>query len=195
MYERQIAEKIRQIAGVREDGTSSAIMMGLVVAGSVDMDNLLCDVVLTGDDEEHPTQGVLLNSAQGINAGITLIPADDSVVWVAELDGPGKWGVVKCGKLLKMLVTVGSSTVEIKNGEITLNDGSLGGLVKVEELVTRLNNLEDDINNLKTVFSTGWVVVPSDGGSALKLAAATWAAQQLTDTQRGDIENTNIKQG
>lgn len=45
---------------------------------------------------------------------------------------------------------------------------------------TELDKLTSDINALKTIFLTGWVVVPQDGGAALKVAAATWAGQVLT---------------
>jgi phage baseplate assembly protein V len=41
------------------------------------------------------------------------------------------------------------------------------------KVLTELQKLETDINDLKTVFS-GWVTVPNDGGAALKTAAAAW---------------------
>ena len=42
-----------------------------------------------------------------------------------------------------------------------------------------IDEIKDDINALKQVFSA-WVTVPSDGGAALKAGAATWFGQQLT---------------
>ena len=77
--------------------------------------------------------------------------------------------------------------------EIRLMGGQMGGLVKVEELVKKLNAVEKDLNSLKQVFQ-GWVTVPQDGGAALKTAATTWATQQLTETQKSDIENEKVKQ-
>ena len=47
-----------------------------------------------------------------------------------------------------------------------MNGGSLGGLVKVEDITTRLNLIEKDINKLKQAF-TSWSPVPQDGGAAL----------------------------
>jgi hypothetical protein len=75
--------------------------------------------------------------------------------------------------------------------QVVYNGGKLGGLVNIEELVTRLNIVEQDLNTLKTAFAA-WVVVPSDGGAALKAIAATWYAQQLTPTVRGDMEDQTI---
>lgn len=72
--------------------------------------------------------------------------------------------------------------------------GDLGGLVKVIDLTTKLNNLENDINNLKDAFNA-WTPVADDGGAALKAASATWAGESITPTEQSDIENTNILQG
>lgn len=78
--------------------------------------------------------------------------------------------------------------------EVLLRGDQYDGLVKVNDLVTKLNNLENDINNLKTAFST-WVVVPSDGGAALKAITATWYGSTLTPTIKNDLENNLVKHG
>ena len=49
-------------------------------------------------------------------------------------------------------------------------DGNFGGLIKIDELVKKINDIESDINDLKQAFTT-WVTVPNDGGAALKAAA------------------------
>lgn len=100
---------------------------------------------------------------------------------------------------------VGSSVIVSRIGEsdelfvemfsevdtIQYNGGKNEGLVKVVELTAKLNSLENDLNNLKTVF-TSWVIAPSDGGAALKTAAATWAGQKLTKTNKTEIQNEKI---
>jgi hypothetical protein len=73
-------------------------------------------------------------------------------------------------------------------------DGTFGGMAKVEALTEKINNLENDLNTLKQVFAT-WVTIPEDGGAALKAAAAEWAGDLLTVTNRSDIENTNLTHG
>ncbi len=78
--------------------------------------------------------------------------------------------------------------------EVYLRGDAEGGIVKVNDLVTKLNNIESDLNTLKTAFSS-WVVVPSDGGAALKAITATWAGQQLTQTTVNDLENDKVKHG
>lgn len=77
--------------------------------------------------------------------------------------------------------------------EIVLNDGTLGGLVKVRELTERLNLIEKDINSLKQKLS-GWTPIPNDGGSALKAALSSYISESIIETQIKDIENERIKQ-
>ena len=74
-----------------------------------------------------------------------------------------------------------------------MNEGALGGMVKVVELTQRLNTIEQDLNSLKSAVAA-WVPVAQDGGAALKTAVSTWATSTLTPTQRSDIENQNVKQ-
>ena len=75
---------------------------------------------------------------------------------------------------------------------ITINGGSLGGLVKIQELTNKLNALEDDINSLKQCFSL-WVPASGDGGGVLKTATTSWASEPLNKTKRNDLEDTKIK--
>lgn len=85
---------------------------------------------------------------------------------------------------------VGGSAVP---GMLELNGGDNGGLVKIEKLTERLNKIEQDINKLKTVFSTTWTVTPQDGGAALRTAASTWAGALLQETQVSDMEDDKVK--
>jgi hypothetical protein len=65
-----------------------------------------------------------------------------------------------------------------KSSEIILNQGTDYGVMfsKLKEVA---DELKQDITNLKSAFSS-WVVVPNDGGQALKTAAATWTGTALT---------------
>ena len=190
----KVKEYIKKIANGKQ-GLRFPVMSGVVKAGSIDTENMVCTVLLGVNDESAPTGGIMLNAVTLNTNGMVLYPADGSNVWVAEVDAPGgKWGVIKCSNLVKMQVTIGGSQFTITDGLIQMNDGSKNGLVVVNDLVTRLNKLEQDNNKLKAAFNT-WIVVANDGGSALKVAATTWTASTLTETAASDIENTAITQG
>ena len=160
-----IYEAIRAIAG----GGGSA-MCDTGVARNVDADKGVCDVEIEG---KAPAKGALIGNA---DSGVLTVPKEGSVV-----------AVVWASPVTAVVVL----TAEVE--EIRIMGGNLGGMVKVEELVKKLNAGEKDLNNLKQVFST-WTPVTQDGGAALRLAAATWYGQQLTETQKSDIENEKVKQ-
>lgn len=57
--------------------------------------------------------------------------------------------------------------------------GDTDNAVRFTKLKEVIDEMQSDIGDLKTVFSTTWIVVPADGGAALKTAAATWAGAPL----------------
>lgn len=77
---------------------------------------------------------------------------------------------------------------------IIFQDGVNLGIPKTPETVERLNLIEQDINTLKEIIGTTWVPVATDGGAALKAAAATWSGTDLVETINDDIQNEKFKQ-
>ena len=117
------------------------------------------------------------------NDSFVIVPKEGSTVIVAYSDKTSPY----------CLFVQEAQDIYLNSELITLNGGYNDGMVKVSNLVDRLNNIEKDINDLKTVFST-WTPVPEDGGSTLKGLCVTWYSQQLIKTIKEDIENTKILQ-
>lgn len=78
---------------------------------------------------------------------------------------------------------------------IQLLDGSLGGLVKVIDLTTKLNNLENLVNDLISKYNSHTHILTLSSGTGTAAPTVTTETQTLTPTNRGDIENTNITHG
>ncbi|MBQ6684002.1 MAG: hypothetical protein IJM74_07865 [Bacteroidales bacterium] len=128
---------------------------------------------------------VLLTPAdEGADGKLVITPKVGGQVTVADLSGGElrQLAVVHWGEVEKISLTADS---------IELNGGDNGGLVKIEALTDKINNIEKDINKLKQAF-TIWVPVPQDGGASLKGGVASWAAQQLVQTQVSDLEDDKI---
>lgn len=87
-----------------------------------------------------------------------------------------------------------TNDIAISANSTVFNGGNNGGLVIVQELVDRLNIVEQAINDLKDIFQN-WTPLAQDGGNALKIlpAMATWFAAPLTETTVNDIENGDVK--
>lgn len=150
------------------------------------VDGETCTVSIDGLELSDVRLRAVVN---GNESRLLITPTVDSFVLVTDLS---------CGNMTSLAVTGFSEIDNIKldlgNTEeaITINGGDNAALVKVIELTEKLNAIEKDINALKQVFSS-WVPVVYDGGASLKAAAASWAAQRLTETQQKDIENELIK--
>ena len=71
--------------------------------------------------------------------------------------------------------------------EITFFDG-YDFAVKFNDLKTVVEELQNDVNTLKNVFSN-WIVAPSDGGAALKTAATTWYGTSISE----NIDNAKVE--
>jgi hypothetical protein len=172
MSDRSIREAIQYLAGNHR--TDKVTLIDATV-NSVDEAARTCECTAVTGSVGSPIPGVRLMAS--VDDGILVIPAVDSTVAVAM-------------SIFTDPLIISYSEVD----RIILRGGDLGGLVKVADLVSRLNLVEADINNLKSAFSA-WTPVPNDGGAALKASSATWTGQQLAETIRADIENENITQG
>lgn len=148
---------------------------------SVDEDNCSCEAKLLDGIELFD---VNLKSIIDNKKGIVCIPKVNSKVLVGYINNDSKNAfVVAFDELDKVTVECDS---------IIINKGDNKGMVKLPELVDKLNSIEQDLNTLKNVFSS-WVVAPNDGGGALKGAAASWFGNVLSTTTESDLENAKIK--
>ncbi|KKN55741.1 hypothetical protein LCGC14_0579510 [marine sediment metagenome] len=77
----------------------------------------------------------------------------------------------------------------LKNDGIIEIGGDVDNMVRFSELKTAFNEMQSDVNTLKTAIS-GWTPIPNDGGAALKVALATWFAATLVE----NIDDSRIDQ-
>ena len=117
---------------------------------------------------------VLLNA--DADKGFTLIPANNSVVIVQQTSQ----------------ATAYVSMVS-KVDQIYLAGDANGGLVKVQDLVSKLNNLENKVNSLIVACSSQVVTLAPSGLFAL--APFFTSVTPLTPTQQTELENTKVQHG
>lgn len=123
----KIASLIKKIAN---NNKNSSILMGKVVAGSYNEGTQTCSVLLSIDDKDHPTEGIMINGVTSMVNGIICQPKDDSIVWVAEVDGDGKYGIIKTSELEKYTMTIGDSVVTVEGTKVELMSGESKVLVQ-----------------------------------------------------------------
>ena len=162
---------------------------------SVDWDNRVCTIAI---NDGYELENVRLRAvADNTKTGFVCKPKIDSQVLVSIVYNKPMNAYISMFSDIDNVVLLddkGNARMEIDvpGGNVLFNGGANKGLIKVVELLQRLNTVEEDLNTIKKVFS-GWTPVPNDGGAALKGAASTWASQSINITTQSEIENTKVK--
>lgn len=186
MSDRSIKTAVQKLAGTFKDDTVQLII-GTV--NSVDEDNATCEVLIQND---VILPNVSLQSS--ICDGLLILPVKDSTVYVltSKYNTPL---IIQYSDIDKFELTVNDSYFVVKNdGSIQLNDGSFDGLVKVGELVKKINAIENLLNGFITIYNTHTHTATSFG-SPTTVPSAIESQQISPTTQQKDIENDKIKHG
>lgn len=137
----------------------------------------------------------LMASAQkSTRDGLLVIPKVGSLVLVADDHEVGLRSlfVVKVDDPEKIIYTHKDTSIEIDAdaGTIVINGGDLGGLIKIEELVNRLNAIEDYVKNFKSIYNTHTHTDPISGSTGAPSATVLLDPET---TQRDPLEDTKVK--
>lgn len=121
-----------------------------------------------------------------VDDGILLVPVIGSTVIVCHAERNVPY-IALFSELQKIfLITVDG---------IQLQGGEFGGLIKIEDLVTKLNNLEQAFNDLVTKFNEHTHILTLTSGTGTAAPTVTQETTVLTETTREDIENDSITHG
>ena len=186
---RTLQDAIRRLA---KDDTVAGITIGRVTA--VDADARTVDVQPL--DGEAPLLGLNLQANQTGTVGLVQFPRIDSCVIVGTFTNYGGAGaVLLCEDVERIEAAVGNYTLEITDEGITLNDGNLGGLVKIQELQQNLNTIKMYCEQLSNAVQTGLTAVgvgtAANGGTGASAFQAAMSGQSITFQ---DMENQSVKQ-
>lgn len=196
----------------------------LMAQGGKQVVNLICSVdavdkdARTVDctplDESAPLLGVNLQANQGSQFGVVVFPrigsyivvgfvADGSAGVVLMTDDIESIEVVVSDDSSRMIIDeygaridVGDNTsVEVTKDGVVLNDGCLGGMVKLQELKSNLDQLKSYVETMKSAISTGLNAVgASTAASGAAGAAAFDGAMSAALISFQDMENKKVKQ-
>lgn len=203
-----IAEAIRKMAQVGRQTVSL-----ICTVDAVDKDARTVDC--TPLDEGAPLLGVNLQANQESKFGVVVYPrvgsyvvvgfvADGSAGIVLMTDDIESLEIVVSDKTSRVVIDENHVRIDVdeetsaeltKNG-IVFNGGSLGGLIKVENLTSKLNELIDAFNNHTHTLMTGTVNVAGSPSAQTNSAPITVPAitSKHTKVKRGDYENEKVKQ-
>jgi len=150
---------------------------------SVDVPRRICSCTVIAGHTEYQLNTVKLMAV--VDDGLLIEPVVGSsvkIIFSANLEA-----------FVCQYSEIENITIDAKT-KIKFNDGSFGGLIKIEELVKKMNTIEQDMNTLKQAFAS-WVVTPADGALALKVLSTQWSSKSLSKTKVSELENTKITHG
>ena len=152
------------------------------VVSNVNETTRLCDVI--PNDGSPIVYNVRLQAVKDSTTGFVQIPKTGTECVITFINRSTAV-LISCKEITKLLID--ADTV------IQFNDGTLDCMVKVNDLVTKLNNLENKVNAIVTFTSTH--VHPGvTVGLGSTLVTTTPVTGSLTPTVKSDLENVKVKQ-
>jgi hypothetical protein len=188
VHNRNIKDSISQAANGFLKNYSTFI---LCTVESVDETNCLCSCTPISGPAITGLENVLLQAEA--NDGLLLIPTVGSTVMVgtSATDSPF---VAMFEDIDKVKLKIGDSTLEVTDGLFKFNGGSNDGMVLINHLITKLNNLENGYNDLVTKYNAHTHILTLSTGTGTAATTVSLETTTLTPTVKADIENTKITQ-
>jgi hypothetical protein len=183
------------------DRSRQTVMSGKVL--SVDEATMVAMVVLTTDsssdgsaDDDSTPVPCQLNVIDENSDGFYLVPAEKADCEVAEIDGPGKWSIVRASKYTKISGKIGGQSFSMTSDGFVFNGGSKGGVPQINELKDNLEALRDYIKNTlePAIKSTINAIGVGSGSNAPAAVISTWTpAVAAKDIFFEDMEDKKVK--
>lgn len=161
-------------------------------------------------DESAPLVGVNLQASQDSSVGVVLFPAVGSYVIVAFIT-PAVAAVVLCDKIDKAQLSIGKTQItvdaevvdtslgdtsfRITSEGVQFNGGKLGGLLKIEQLTEKFNELIRAFNTHTHTIPVGGVPVTGTAAAQSNPAPVEVPAvtQTMPEVKASDYEDAKVK--
>lgn len=175
--EQSCAAKLKMIAGNFYDTFETFVCVVNGVNGAT------CQVTRVMDDKIIPD--VRLNCSSDSSHGIVITPKIGSAVLVTSIADDDNF-VAQFSEIDKITI--------VANTEIMINGGSLGGLIKIEELKNNLKSLKDYCEALKSAIATGLTSVGASTEASGEAGAQAFNGEMIGKTiSFSDMEDKNVK--
>jgi hypothetical protein len=168
---------------------------------------LICEVVSVDTEkrscEVKPINGtaniedVRIQASYELQEGFWIKPKVGSFVVVNFLDNNNAY-IVLTEKIEEFAVKIEGTELLIKNDKVIFNEGAFGGLIKIELLTAKLNDLKDAFNTFVSTFNSHIHTTTATVGASPTPGMITptqTTAQNASAFDKSDYENTKITHG
>lgn len=128
--------------------------------------------------------------------GVFAIPVKNSTVIIGLLENGKRSVILKYTEIEKYVIQVSDKQKLVfdKEGDIVFNDGKNGGLIKISDLVKKLNNLEKSVNQVVTSFNAHTHVSPPAPVNPVNTAPPSVPSTVvMVNTTTKELENSDVK--
>ena len=174
----------------------------LVQVVGVDLDKNTCYGTTSLADSETYINDIHLSTAP--NDGFILIPSVNSTILCVRNTVDNEYYMISSEDLDDVYIRVNNHAINVTNYNVnatktTFNNGTNKGMVKVTELITKLNRMENTIQNMfnQLLLWSATPPTPLPAADIAALKAAIISSAVLPDsmtplTQISDLENNAI---
>lgn len=184
---RKIIEKLK---GLHAKGhyDNSAIIIGTVSAvNGIDTIDVDVDGVLYNDVQ-------LQSIIDGSGVSLLVVPKKGSAVLIGNIEHGTGYILLSADVADKIVIKQADDMyIEVAKNVIKLNGDSNDGLVKVKDLVSKVNGIENKVNSILQTLQS--IVVPLAPSGTYPFAPLFASVTPLANTQQNEIENTKVKHG
>ena len=181
-----IADMIRQMA-------KTGNPLGCMVCKVTAVDKAARTVDVEPVNEEAPVLACNLQADQNATVGVVQFPRVDSFVVVGFSSDGAAGMVLLCEDVESVEIVIKDkdtcSMVMTEDG-IVMNNGSLDGLIKINELTDKLNNLVSEVNDFISKYNSHTHTVVGHATAQ----ATTSMATDVSEFSKSDYENEKVKQ-
>lgn len=200
-----IKDAIRKLA--QQDGETFALVC------TVDaVDKKARTIDCTPVNEGAPLLGVNLQANQGSDFGLVIYPEKGAFVVVGFMADGAAGLMLATDKIESAEMVIGETaaaidaegvrvktakmSADINKEDIIFNGGELDGLVIIQKLTDKLNELKDTVNSLINAYNNHTHITTATVGTgpAGTISPTTSKAQTAKSFKKSDYENTKIKQ-
>lgn len=176
-----IKESIERII---KDNMRMQVVVGKVK--SVDEDEMVCDIDLeTSPDLLDVRLRAVIDKS---DTGVLVYPKKDSRVLVGLIENKPQSAFI-CGYSEVEKIRLITEDIELAGDQF-------GGLIKIDDLVTKINGIEDALNDLAMDFDTHTHnSPPAPTNPVVTTPPIIPSGVVLVNTQKSEIENDKVKHG
>jgi hypothetical protein len=177
------AEAVQQLVDTMLRRLPVSVSVGTVK--DVDRDKRTCTV----EREDRPTLfNVRLNSVISDNASYcTVFPQTGSYVLCLAIGDQADCYLLATSEVEEFVMKTGDSELKVNKDGFMFNGGSLGGMVKLETLVGKLNRLENRMGTHQHIYI-------NSAGAPAPTTADGMSNAVIPQTKASELENKKILQ-